>query len=102
MLQPIFHYGIHTIVPLVVAIYFFSKNWKLAFIIMLSTMLIDFDHLLASPIFDANRCSINYHPLHSNIAIGLYGFLLLPKKTRLLGLGLCIHILADWVDCQLM
>lgn len=69
---------------------------------MVSTMLIDLDHLLATPIFDPNRCSINFHPLHSYIAIGLYFILLLPKKTRLLGLGLIIHIIADKVDCLLM
>jgi len=69
---------------------------------MISTILIDLDHLLASPIFDANRCSINFHPLHSYIAIVLYLLLIFPKKTRLVGLGLIIHILADKVDCLLM
>jgi Family of unknown function (DUF6122) len=102
MLQPLLHYGIHLIVPLIIAYLFFKPKWKLAFLIMLSTMLIDLDHLLATPIFDANRCSINFHPLHSYVAIGIYIVLLLPKKTRLLGLGFCIHILADWVDCLLM
>jgi Family of unknown function (DUF6122) len=102
MLQPIIHYGIHLIVPLIIAYLFFKSKWKLAYVIMLSTMLIDLDHLLATPIFNSNRCSINFHPLHSYIAIGIYIVLLLPKKTRLLGLGLCIHILADWVDCLLM
>ena len=65
-------------------------------------MLIDLDHLLATPLFDANRCSINFHPLHSYFAIGVYVFMLLPKPTRILGLGLCIHILADSLDCWLM
>jgi Family of unknown function (DUF6122) len=102
MLQPLIHYGIHLIVPLIIAYLFYKAKWKLTFVIMLSTMLIDLDHLLATPIFDPNRCSINFHPLHSYIAIGIYIVLLLPKKTRLLGLGLCIHILADWVDCVLM
>jgi hypothetical protein len=102
MFQPLIHYGIHLIVPLIIAYIFFNSKWKLAYIIMLSTMLIDLDHLLAIPIFDPNRCSINFHPLHSYIAIGIYIVLLLPKKTRLFGLGLCIHIIADWVDCLLM
>jgi Family of unknown function (DUF6122) len=102
MLQPFLHYGIHLILPLIIAYFFFKTKWKFAFLIMISTMLIDLDHLLASPIFDANRCSINFHPLHSYLAIGIYILLLLPKKTRLLGLGLCIHILADWIDCLLM
>ena len=102
MLQPIVHYGIHLLVPLVIAIVFFKPKWIVAFIIMLSTMLIDLDHLLASPIFDPNRCSINFHPLHSYIAIGIYLVLLLPRKTRVIGLGLCVHIIADQADCWLM
>ena len=102
MFQPILHYGIHLIIPLIVAFIFFKSNWKYAYIIMISTMLIDLDHLFATPIFDPNRCSINFHPLHSYIAIGLYILLLFPKKTRLIGLGLCIHICADKVDCLLV
>jgi hypothetical protein len=102
MLQPVLHYGIHFLLPLLVAFIFFKSKWKYAYLIMMCTMLIDLDHLLATPIFDANRCSINFHPLHSYIAIGLYILLLLPKKTRLLGLGLIIHIIADKVDCLLM
>lgn len=68
---------------------------------MISGMLIDLDHLLATPIFSPNRCSINFHPLHSYYAIVLYCLLLIPQKTRLIGLGLTIHILADSVDCLL-
>ena len=102
MLQPLVHYGIHLLVPLVIALVFFKPKWKMVYLIMLSTMLIDIDHLLASPIFDPNRCSIGIHPLHSYIAIGVYVLLLFPKKTRVLGLGLCIHIIADQADCWLM
>jgi len=102
MLQPLVHYGIHLLVPLVIALVFFKPKWKMVYLIMLSTMLIDLDHLLASPIFDPNRCSICIHPLHSYIAIGVYVLLLFPKKTRVLGLGLCIHIIADQADCWLM
>lgn len=68
---------------------------------MILGMLIDLDHLLATPIFSPNRCSINFHPLHSYYAIVLYCLLLIPQKTRLIGLGLTIHILADSVDCLL-
>ena len=68
---------------------------------MILCMLIDLDHLLATPIFSPNRCSINFHPLHSYYAIAIYFMLLIPKKTRLIGLGLVIHILADTVDCCL-
>lgn len=69
---------------------------------MVLGMLIDLDHLLANPIFDSNRCSINFHPLHSYYAIAIYIVLLFPKQTRLIGFGLTIHILADTVDCALM
>ncbi len=102
MLQPVLHYGIHFLLPLLVAFTFFKSKWKYAYIIMIGTMLIDLDHLLATPIFDTNRCSINFHPLHSYIAIAVYLLLIIPKKTRLLGLGLIIHIIADTVDCLFM
>lgn len=102
MPQLLLHYGIHLIVPLIIAYTFFKQQWIFVYFIMLSAMLIDLDHLLVTPIFDPGRCSINFHPLHSYIAIGVYIILLLPKKTRIIGLGLCIHILADWVDCLLM
>mgnify|MGYP000728266070 CR=1 FL=1 len=102
MLQSIAHYGCHFLVPLAVALIWYKSNWKVAFLIMIAGMLIDLDHLLANPIFDPNRCSISFHPLHSYYAIGLYIILLLPKKTRLIGLGLVIHIIADVVDCSFM
>lgn len=102
MLQPLIHYSIHFGLPLMVAILFFKPYWKMAFLIMVSCMLIDFDHLLAYPIFDTNRCSINFHPLHSYFAIGIYLVLVIFKKTRILGIGLLIHIIADATDCLLM
>lgn len=102
MLQPIVHYGIHFGLPLIVAFVFYKKNWIKAYTIMILGMLIDLDHLLANPVFDPNRCSINYHPLHTYYAIGIYLLLLIPKKTRLIGLGLVIHIIADLADCNLM
>ena len=99
MLQPILHYGLHSIGPLIIAFDFFKQNWKRAYIIMLLGFLIDLDHLAANPIFDANRCSINFHFLHSYYAIAIYFILAFAKPTRLIGLGLLIHILADIVDC---
>lgn len=69
---------------------------------MVLAILIDLDHLLATPIFDSNRCSINYHPLHTYYAMVVYMLLLFPKKTRLVGLGLVIHIIADSADCYMM
>ena len=102
MLQTLAHYGTHIFLPLVVALVFFPNRWKTAFFIMLSCILIDIDHVLATPIFNPNRCSINYHPLHSYWAIGVYFLMPVFKKTRLLGIGLLIHIIADLVDCSFM
>lgn len=102
MLQALVHYGIHFGLPLIVALVYFKSYWLKACGIMILGMLIDLDHLLANPIFDSNRCSINFHPLHSYYAIAVYILLLLPKRTRLIGLGLVIHIIADSADCALM
>ncbi len=65
-------------------------------------MLVDLDHLLANPIFDPTRCSINFHPLHTMPAIVLYIILLFPKKTRVLAIALLFHMLTDWFDCYMM
>ena len=102
MLQTFAHYGCHLLIPLLVALIWYKSNWKMAFLVMLAGMLIDLDHLLANPIFDPNRCSIGFHPLHSSFAITFYLFLLIPKKSRLVALGLVIHIISDLVDCSFM
>lgn len=101
-MQSLAHYSCHFLLPLLVALFFYKSYWKKAYFIMILGMLIDLDHLLATPIFNPNRCSINYHPLHSYYACALYIILLFPKKTRLVGFGLTIHILADIVDCSFM
>lgn len=101
-MQSLVHYGIHFLLPLAVALLFFKTNWKIAYVIMILGMLIDLDHLLATPIFAANRCSINFHLLHTYYAMAVYVILVAFKKTRLIGLGLCIHIVADAVDCSMM
>jgi hypothetical protein len=64
-------------------------------------MLVDIDHLLANPIFAENRCSINFHPLHTYYAIGIYFVGLLFKKTRILAIALVFHMLTDFIDCYL-
>jgi hypothetical protein len=69
---------------------------------MIATMLVDLDHLLADPVFMANRCSINFHPLHSYIAIGVYFIMTLFKKVRIVAVGLILHMLADYLDCLWM
>ncbi|VAW25911.1 hypothetical protein MNBD_BACTEROID04-1818, partial [hydrothermal vent metagenome] len=47
----------HFLLPGAIAYLFFRKNWKKVWVIFILTMLIDVDHLLATPIFDSNRCS---------------------------------------------
>jgi len=66
------HLALHFIVPLLITFLLFKENWKLPYLIMIATMLVDLDHLLASPIYDANRCSIGFHPLHQHWFIGIY------------------------------
>ncbi|MDO1500045.1 DUF6122 family protein [Winogradskyella maritima] len=95
------HYGIHFLVPLVIALSL-QKKWLRYYLIMLAAFVIDLDHLFATPIFDANRCSINTHVLHSYYAMVVYLILLIPKRTRWFGIGLIIHICADWIDCALL
>lgn len=102
MLQSVIHYGIHFGLPLIVSFFFFRTHWKMAYLIMMAGMLIDLDHLLATPLFDPGRCSINFHPLHTYYAMVVYVGFLFFKKTRILGIGLLIHILADATDCLMM
>ena len=93
------HLSLHLIVPLVVVGLFFKKEWKIAYFIMLSTMLVDLDHLLANPIYDPNRCSIGFHPLHQPWFIAFYFILSFYPKTRFIGVGLIIHMVLDAIDC---
>jgi len=102
MLRFFVHYGIHFGMPLIIALVFYKPKWVKSLLLMLCGILIDLDHLLASPILDPNRCSIDFHPLHSYYAIGIYILLLFPKKTRIVAIGLVIHIIADTADCTLM
>lgn len=102
MLRFALHYGIHLILPLAIAFFFFKENRWLIALVLLSGILIDVDHLLASPVFDPTRCSIGFHPLHSYWAIVIYVVLFMFKKSRIFGLAFLIHILADIVDCLLM
>jgi len=97
----IIHYSFHFISPAIIAYFFFKNHWKKVYLIFIAAMLIDLDHLLATPIFEENRCSINSHPLHSYIMVGVYFMLFAIKKTRIIGLALLLHILADTIDCLL-
>jgi len=98
-LRAILHLILHVVVPGAVAWAFFRSRWKRAWAIMVATMLVDVDHLLAVPVYDPGRCSIGFHPLHGYPAIAGYLGLTLWRRTRLLGLGLLIHMALDAADC---
>ena len=98
-MQAFVHYFLHLGFPLLVAYVFFRKNVGRTYFIFLLTMLVDADHLLANPIFDPNRCSIGFHPLHTYWAVGVYLLLLFPKPTRIIAIGLLMHMMADGIDC---
>ena len=99
MIQFITHYGMHFIVPGFIAYFFFREKWKIAYLLLLSTMLVDLDHVFAEPFFEPERCSIDYHPLHTYYAMLIYAILLIPNKTRIVAIGLLFHMLTDYVDC---
>ncbi|QDT48196.1 hypothetical protein Pan258_22360 [Symmachiella dynata] len=110
------HLASHFAVPLIVALTFYRSRWRYVFLILIATMLVDLDHLLADPIYDPERCSIGFHPLHSIPAIVVYALmfalpLLVGQKenssgwrraidlVHLVGLGLLIHMALDGIDC---
>jgi len=100
MMSLILHYSLHFFLPLIIAILFFKKEWKKVYVIMLLTMIVDLDHLLANPIYQADRCSINFHPLHSYYAIALYFIMSFFRKPfNIIGIGLILHMIADFTDC---
>ena len=111
------HIVLHFIVPLIVAFTFYHSRWQNATVIMIATLLVDLDHLLADPIYDPSRCSIGFHPLHTAPAIIIYvlmfalpfvfrrkaerqGFRSSARLLHLAGLGLLIHMALDWIDCM--
>ena len=101
MVKFIIHYSLHFLFPLAIAYIFFKEKWKTVYFIFLASMLVDLDHLLATPIFAENRCSINFHPLHTYYAMAIYFVGLFFKKTRILAIALLFHMLTDLIDCYL-
>ncbi|SIT77265.1 DUF6122 family protein [Pontibacter indicus] len=95
------HIILHMLVPILVAALFYREQLRFASLMMLAGWLIDFDHLLVTPIIDQDRCSIGFHLLHRYWLVPIYTILALIPKTRLIGLGLLIHIVLDWIDCYL-
>ena len=102
MESTILHVILHFFLPLVVAKAVWQGKWIRPFLIMAITIAVDLDHLLADPIFDPTRCSINTHPLHSWPAIVFYLACLLSPNLRIVALGLLIHIALDGTDCLLL
>lgn len=114
-----FHIILHFIVPALVAFTAYKKFPLKACLVMILTMLVDLDHLLADPIYDPERCSIAFHPLHSIPAVIVYILVFAAalfvnriilkneddsspdalKLTELVALGLVIHMLLDGIDC---
>ena len=99
MFRFLMHYGIHFLVPIGIAFFFYKEHKIKIAIILLAGIVIDLDHLFANPIFDPMRCSINFHPLHSYWAVLIYVLMLFIKKTRIWGVAFLIHMMADMVDC---
>jgi hypothetical protein len=98
-LASIVHLVLHAAAPGAVAWFFFRTRWRRAWLIMLATMLVDLDHLLADPVYDPNRCGIGFHPLHTAPAIAGYAVLSLLRPARLIGVGLLVHMALDLADC---
>lgn len=105
------HIALHFLVPLLTALAFYRRRWLEAAGLMVATMVVDVDHLLADPVYDPERCSIGFHPLHTTPAIALYAALaVLPllaggehrglRVLQLIGVGLVIHMALDGLDCM--
>lgn len=101
-LQPATHFGLHLLAPGLIAWVFFREQWIKAWLIMLATMLVDLDHLLADPIFDATRCSVGFHILHSYYAIAVYAAMSFFPRLRIAAIGLLFHMFTDYLDCLWM
>jgi hypothetical protein len=102
-MQTFIHYFLHFGFPFFIAYGFFRKDWVKVYLILLATMLVDLDHLLADPIFMADRCSIEFHPLHTYYAMLAYTALLFFRRPfNIIGIGLLFHMLTDFIDCLMI
>ena len=100
--RALIHLVLHAAVPLGVAFAWPRRPWWRTWLVLLAGWLSDIDHLLANPVYVPGRCSIGLHPLHAVPAIAVYVLMLAPKRTRVLAVGLLIHIALDGLDCALM
>ncbi len=101
MIRFFIHYGMHFVVPAGFALWWGRGEVKRIYLLFLLSMLIDLDHLLANPIYDPNRCSLGYHPLHSIPAAIVYLIMLGFPRLRWWGIALIFHLITDGVDCAL-
>ena len=102
MIRPLLHVVLHFLVPGLMARFAFKKErWKV-FLLLCSAMIIDMDHLWAEPVYDPDRCSIGFHFLHTGWASVVYCGLVLLPKTRILAIGLLVHLGLDLIDCYMM
>lgn len=69
------HLALHIVIPVTVAFAVYRSRWPFAAAVLLATMAVDVDHLLADPIYDPTRCSIGFHPLHTAAPIAVYAAL---------------------------
>lgn len=119
--RSIIHLILHAVVPFAVAYLVAIKapnlKWAYVFMVLMATMAVDIDHLVADPIYAPGRCSIWFHPLHTLWPMVLYGVMTVwpvalkalkkPLSSKhiligLVGLGLVIHMVLDWIDCLWM
>ena len=96
------HNFLHILIPALATWIFYRKDWRSSYIFLMLTMMVDLDHLIADPIFDPQRCSIGFHPLHSEIAITIFALMLIHKKLRIFGFGRLIPMTLDGLDCAWM
>ena len=101
-IRPIVHALLHIIAPAAAARFALQRRRWRGFLLMMATMAVDLDHLLADPVFDPHRCSLGFHPLHTWPAILVYVAMTFPPKTRIVGWGLVIHMILDGIDCLWM
>lgn len=99
-LKGFLHYFLHFIFPVFIARFFFKSQWKKAYLIMLATMAVDIDHVFADPMFDPNRASIGFHPLHTYPAIAVYflGTVFFRGNYKIASVGLLFHMFTDFQD----
>lgn len=96
------HVLLHFLLPLALALVAFRPRWQRATAVLWATLLVDLDHLLARPIYAPDRCSLGFHPLHTAPALLIYVLLAAHPRTRLVGVGLLLHMALDGTDCLLM